>query len=113
MGYKAINKAIAKKELSSRLKGYGLSFMQAGLLADRLIVKSDRLAHERGEPGDDVLQRILGAVDRDYAGLTELGITIDDDAVGAEVLKIYRLDDDEAPTDAQRAHACLQIVARS
>lgn len=113
MGYKAINKAIAKKNLSGRLKGYGLGFMQAGLLADRLIAKSDRLGNERGEPGDDVLQRILGAVDGDFAGLGDFGISIDEAAIEAEARKIYKLGDDETVSPAQHAHACLQIVARS
>ena len=112
MGYKAINKAIAKKAISGQLKGYGLGFMQAGLLADRLIAKSDQIGNDRGEPGEEVLQKILGAVDGNYGGLGEFAIEVDDVAIEAEARKIYKLDDDESVTAAQSAHACLQIVAR-
>ncbi len=113
VGYKAINKALAKKDLSARLKGVGLGFMQAGLLADRLIVKADHLGSQRGEPGQDVLERFLLAFEGDSAAVSELGIDLPAESVEAEARKINKLTDDETVTASQAAHARLQIIARS
>ena len=113
MGYKAINKANAKKDLSARLKQVGLGFMQAGLLADRLIAKADHLGSQRGEPGEDVLARFLKAFEGDHAAVAAFGIALDDRAVEQEARKLNKLGEAEPVSDAQAAHARLQIIARS
>lgn len=113
MGYKAINKALAKKDLSDRLKKVGLGFMQAGLLADRLIVKADHLGSQRQEPGEDVLARFLQAFDGETSGVSDLGIELTPEEVEAEARKINKLTAEETVTPSQAAHARLQIIARS
>lgn len=113
MGYKAIQRAEAKKDLSARLRRCGLGFMQAGLLADRLIVKADHLASERGQAGDEVLALFLRAFEGDYSAVAPLGIELDAGEVEAEARKLNRLEPTAPVAEAQLAHACLQVIARS